>query len=377
MLSERLRQARLASGLTLRDLAQKAGTVSAAAISKYENGKDRPRQAVLVSIARALDIPLGQLLTPPSVDLAVVEYRKKKNLPDCASETILAKVKSDLESYVDLSELLSNHGAPQFDTSVALTEVIGNLTEVDKYASVLRDRWSLGTDPIRNVIETVENAGAKVISIDADSRFDELACIANGKYPVIVLKNLKPGKGDRQRFNILHGLGHLLLCNGERIDKEKMCHRFAASMLAPREAALKRLGVKRRDLDIDYELPKLKEEFGMSIKAWVIRAWDLEIIDNATRLSLFKRISQKGWNQDEPVPIPIETPSRFELMVSRARAEGIITPVRAAALMGGLRRKPHTRLSAMSVPDHAADDYVAGGPLDSWDDIEPKGPIHA
>ena len=376
MLSERLRQARLASGLTLRELAQKAGTVSAAAISKYESGKDRPRQAVLVSIARALEIPLDRLLTPPTVTLAVVEYRKRKDLPDCASETILARVKSDLESYVDLSELLSRLGAPQFDTSVALTKVIENLAEVDEYASALRDTWSLGTDPIRNVIEMVEDAGAKVISIEADSRFDELACIANGKYPVIVLKNLPPGKGDRQRFNILHGLGHLLLCQGEGIDKEKMCHRFAASMLVPREAALKRLGLKRRDLDIDYELPKLKEEFGMSIRAWVSRAWDLEIIDNATRLRLFKRISQKGWNRDEPVHIPIETPSRFELMVSQARAEGIITPVRAAALMGRLRRKPHTRPSEVNIPAHAADDYVAGGPLDSWDDIEPRGPIH-
>ena len=139
---------------------------------------------------------------------------------------------------------------------------------------------------------------------------------------------------------------------------------------------MKRLGIKRGDLDIDYELPKLKEEFGMSIRAWVSRAWDLGIIDNATRLRLFKRISQKGWNQDEPVPIPIETPSRFELMVSQARAEGIITPVRAAEYMGKLRRKPHTQLREVSIPAHAADDYAAGGPLDSWGDFELEGPAH-
>lgn len=372
MIPERLKLARLAAGLTLRELAHKAG-ITAAAISKYERGEDMPRQSTTLALARALGILPSVLFTAPSVSLAEVEFRKKASLPESKSEEIRAKVKRELETYIDFAELLPSYGLGRYDSTLANKETVESLEQVEDYVDGLRSGLGLGTDPIRNVTEIVEEAGVKVLSIDGDSRFDEMACIANNKYPALVIKNLDPGKGDRQRFNVLHGLGHLLLCPSQGIDKEKVCHRFAGAMLAPREAAIRKLGAKRRYLDLQYELPTLKAEFGMSIQAWLFRAFDLKIIDASTRNMLFADMSQRGWRKNEPVDIALEVPTRFRLMVSRARAEGALSSVKAAEYLEPWERKIRPPLDSSDVPLSAIADYLPGGALDSWSEGTASG----
>ena len=65
-----IRAQRLATGLSLRDLADRA-KVSHAYLSQIERGLHDPSQSVLAAIAAALDVPLGDLLAragllPPS-----------------------------------------------------------------------------------------------------------------------------------------------------------------------------------------------------------------------------------------------------------------------------------------------------------------------
>lgn len=372
MLGERIRQARLAAGLTLRDLASKVG-VSASAIDKYEHDSARPRQSTLLAIGRALAIPTERLLLPQPVSLSILEFRKRASLPIRKQEQIEARVRTELEPYIDLAELLGSEMIAQYDSSVAAQSPISSFDEVESFADALRQAWGLGQGPIRNVVETVEGAGVRVITDVGDERFDELACVANSRYPVVVVKTLPEGKGDRQRFNVLHGLGHLLLCPGPEMDKEKMCHRFAAAMLAPGDSVRKKLGSKRKTLDIDYELPQLKKEFGLSIPAWVYRAHDLGIIGEEARKQLFIGIAMRGWKTNEPIPIDLETPSSFRLLVHRAKAEGIISPVKAAEYLGTIHRKLLPGIKESDIPQSAVSAYAAGGSLDAWEDMGAGG----
>lgn len=257
MLGERIRQARLAAGLTLRELAGKVG-VSASAISKYEKDIDMPRQSKLLAIGRALAIPVERLLLPQPVSLSIIEFRKRASLPVRKQEQIQARVRAELEPYIDFLELVPPDMALGCNCSLPVQSVVTTFDQVESFADNLRKEWDLGLGPISNVVETIEQAGVRVITDVGDDRFDELACVANGKYPVVVVKALPEGKGDRQRFNVLHGLGHLLLHAEDGLDKEKMCHRFAAAMLVPQETAKKRLGTKRHNLDVEFELPNLK-----------------------------------------------------------------------------------------------------------------------
>ncbi len=376
MLGERIRQARLAAGLTLRELAGKVG-VSASAISKYEKDIDTPRQSKLLAIGRALAIPVERLLLPQPVSLSIVEFRKRASLPVSKQEQIKARVRAELEPYIDFLELVSPGMALSCDCSLPVQSAVSTFDQVESFADNLRKEWDLGLGPISNVVETIEQVGVRVITDVGDDRFDELACVANGKYPVVVVKALPEGKGDRQRFNVLHGLGHLLLRAEAGLDKEMMCHRFAAAMLVPRETAKRRLGNKRHMLDIDYELQKLKKEYGLSISAWVNRAYDSDIIGEETRRNLFIKLAARGWKSKEPVLIELESPSRFRSLVHRAKAEGIISPVKAAEYLGTMHRKLLPDIKESDIPESAVSAYEAGGSLDLWEDMGSGGSVSA
>jgi len=56
------------------------------------------------------------------------------------------------------------------------------------------------------------------------------------KVPVLV-KNAAMS-GDRQRFNLAHELGHLVIRQKQTKEDEEIAHRFAAAFLVPDEAAV-------------------------------------------------------------------------------------------------------------------------------------------
>ena len=78
MFSERLKLARKRSGLSLRALSSRiGGRVSAQAIGKYERGEMMPSSTVAIALAEALDVTMSYLLSPSSVSLESVEFRKE------------------------------------------------------------------------------------------------------------------------------------------------------------------------------------------------------------------------------------------------------------------------------------------------------------
>ena len=81
MIGQRLRLARAASGLSLRDLESKLGNrVTPQALSKYERDEMMPSSQVLMSLARALDVSEEYLLGGQDLALDGVEFRKKADM---------------------------------------------------------------------------------------------------------------------------------------------------------------------------------------------------------------------------------------------------------------------------------------------------------
>lgn len=107
------------------------------------------------------------------------------------------------------------------------------------------------------------------------------------------------------------------------------------------------------------------------------RAYDLDIIGEETRKRLFIKLSMRGWKSKEPVLIELEYPSRFRLLVHRAKAEGIISPVKAAEYLGTIHRKLSPDIKESDIPESAVSAYEAGGSLDLWEDMEPGGSVSA
>ena len=157
------------------------------------------------------------------------------------------------------------------------------------------------------------------------------SCKADGD-PVIVTKGEL--SGDRQRFNLGHELGHLILDVQGDLKPEQAANRFVGAFLVPAATARFELGANRTDLNIN-ELHMLKHKYGLSMQAWIYRAKDLSIISENTATRLFQQFRVNDWHRQEPgKPYPSETPMRMERLIYRALAEDLISRSRAQELLG-------------------------------------------
>ena len=331
MIGERIKIARRRSGLSLRELAEKVN-VSAQAVSKYERGLDVPSSPVLIKLANALGVSIEYLLRPVSVSLSQPNYRCfSSKLKAKEKEKVQAQVQDWLERYLLIEELVSAQKEFHFPE---IKRQVQHLEDVEQVALALRESWKLGLDPIDHLGEVLEDQGIKVGIVEGVSYFDSLTLWANKNIPVIVVKKDIPG--DRQRFNMAHELGHLILEIPSKWDKkqiENATFRFAGAFLVPKPVVLQELGRNRQRLDLD-ELYLLKHKYGISMQAWIYRAKDLGILLEAKAQKLFKEFRVKGWHLEEPGdPYPPEKLDRLERLVRRALAEELVSNARAAEIM--------------------------------------------
>ena len=77
MIGQRLKVARTAAGLSLRELQEKIGNlVTAQMIGRYERDEAMPGSAILIALAEALDVSENYLVDQSELRLEAVEFRK-------------------------------------------------------------------------------------------------------------------------------------------------------------------------------------------------------------------------------------------------------------------------------------------------------------
>lgn len=333
MNGHRLKLARTAAGLSLRDLTDRInGLVTAQAIGKYENNQMAPGSRALIALARALNVSEDYLLSVGEIELLGVEFRKQVT-SERDEAGLEAAVISAVERYLEVEELLADVQANSaFDRG--LCYVVKTTEDAEAAARKIRDHWQLGTDPIPNLSEFLEEHGLKILVLPLPTKIFGLKCWVRRKggndVPVIVV-NAK-NEGERQRFTLAHELGHFVLAVADSVAAEAACNRFASAFLMPADSVRAKVGQHRSALPIP-ELFGLKRLFGASAQAIVYRCKDLQIISAASATSIFKRFSVNGWRKAEPMPGPSEASKRFERLCFRAVAEGIISEAKAAELL--------------------------------------------
>jgi hypothetical protein len=139
--------------------------------------------------------------------------------------------------------------------------------------------------------------------------------------------------GERQRLNLTHELGHLVLKVPENIDEEKAAFRFGSAFLAPAERLIKAVGTKRSYIHIS-ELLILKRQFGISIQALLHRMLELGIINDSYYRRWCVYINKTGWKKQEPDELVRETPQWLTRNLSRLVGEGAITREEAERMLG-------------------------------------------
>ena len=336
MLGERLRRFRLARGMSLGGLeAAIDGTVSAQTLSKYERGKMEPTATTLNQIASGLGVKSAQLWGEPPCHIEWIAFRKRARLGKREQERIQSFVAEELEKRVQLQEQIYEGNALEFPV---LSVPVRNLEDAEEAALVLRSTLNLGIDPIANLIDVLEDHYIHIIEIEANEAFDGISALArdNDNKPLAAAIATRSGvPGDRQRLNIAHELGHLILELCEGVDPEKAAFRFGAAFLAPAEQLRRDVGEKRSRIQ-RRELFYLKKRYGMSMQAMLFRLRDLGIITNTYYKRWCIQINKLGWKKHEPIEMLPEKPVRFHQQVLRALSEEFISEIEAEQLLNNV-----------------------------------------
>lgn len=343
MIAIRMRQARLAAGLTLREFSKRlvevGQSVTPQALSNYEQNKRTPNARFLIGFGQVLGVESSYFLHEPSGTIEWLTFRKRTTLTKAQQEQIKATVHDTAVQQAWLHTTLYPDRKPELPRR----KKVSTLDQAERIAGQVRELWKLGDHPIDSVTRVIEDRGGIVIGWDKSKPvFDGLAGWVNDTFPVIVVSMAVPD--DRRRYSLAHELGHLVMdCNGVPVEEEeKLACRFGAAFLVPEAVAKRELSQKRRHLDL-YELGLLKEKHGLSMQAWARRAWDLGIIEQGYYQQICREFNQRGWRKTEPFAFEgREVPTRLKQMVLHALAEGIITRIQAENLCPGTIEQEET-----------------------------------
>jgi len=337
MIGQRLRQLRLAHGLSLEELAAKmGGIVTRQSLSKYEHGKMRPSLVVVNKLATTLGVKATDLWSEPTIHVEFIAYRRGSGLPKRERERIESLVSQKLEERVRLQELIGQTNGAAVPVQALHVKTV---EDAEPRAREIRERWNLGLDSIASVMGVLESHCIHGVEIDAGDRFDGISAVAYDQEQRVKAAGVVTRcgiAGERQRLNLTHELGHLVLRTPEDMDPrdiEKSAFRFGAAFLAPADTVRREIGSHRRRIALR-ELLLLKKRFGMSIQALLYRLRDLSIITETHYQQWCREINRRGWRKQEPSELPPEKPQWMHQSVLRAVAEGLVTKETAERMLG-------------------------------------------
>lgn len=304
----RLTLARHLAGLRKNALAAAIGK-SPTAVATYENGAKRPAAATVAELALALQVDPGFFLSRPG---GATTAGAQPHFRSLRSTTQLARDQAHAygQLVIDVVSTIERHVEfPERD--IPAYPVTGEEPDHDapeEAAQRLRKDWGLPEGPVGHLVRLVENHGGLVVFTPPGAASVDAYSFDTRQRPLILLNPLKDDYF-RQRFDVAHELGHLVMHldaePGGRV-VESQANRFASELLMPAEQIIDQLPT-RADWQL---LQKLKQYWNVSLQALLFRARALGVMGEVTYRNAMVSLSQKGWRRSEPGPMPIlEQPS--------------------------------------------------------------------
>jgi len=300
---ERLEQALAARGLTKGQLASLVG-VAAPTVTKWCKGDQSPEAETFHRLASVLNVRPEWLTRACLPAVSTPLYRSNASALKAARSKLEARTEWTqeiaylLEDYVDYPAL--NLPAREFLDP----EQISN-SDIEAAAEECRSLWQLGRGPIQNLALAAESAGILVVREETEvSAIEGLSSWSAllGR-PIVILSSDK-ANAFRSRFDLAHEIGHLILHKyiprADERDRynqmERQAHRFAAALLLPAETFG---GEVRVPPSLD-NLLILKQRWGASVAAMMMRCHALGLLNDDEKLALFKRRSARWGSKAEP-----------------------------------------------------------------------------
>jgi Zn-dependent peptidase ImmA (M78 family)/transcriptional regulator with XRE-family HTH domain len=321
----RLTLARHLAGLRKSDLAALID-MSPTAVAAWESGAKRPTAGTVARLALSLSVDPGFFAMRPD-DVAALSttphFRSLRSTSQLARDQAFAygqlavDIATSLEKHVECPE----PDVPSFPVSIDNNDGDGP----ERAARHVRDAWGIAAGPVGHLVRLLENHGVLVVfsppraaSVDAYSFDSRLR-------PVVVLN---PVKRDyyRQRFDVAHELGHLVMHSdaepGGRI-VEDQAHRFAAELLMP-AGEVRCLLPASVNASAWQTLARLKEQWGTSIQALLYRARRLGVLSDVSYRNAMATLTARGWRRNEPGLVSVlEQPSLLPRAIELLAQEDI------------------------------------------------------
>ncbi|MEV6012392.1 ImmA/IrrE family metallo-endopeptidase [Streptomyces sp. NPDC051976] len=195
----------------------------------------------------------------------------------------------------------------------------------ERAARFVREQWGIESGPAGHLVRLLENHGVLVVFSPPQAASVDAYSFDSRLRPVVVLNPIKRDYY-RQRFDVAHELGHLVMHSdaepGGRI-VEDQAHRFAAELLMPADQIRDLLPAAMGGTAWRV-LARLKEQWGVSIQALLYRARWLGRLSDVSYRNAMTTISTRGWRRNEPGLVSaIEQPSLLPRAVELLTQEGI------------------------------------------------------
>lgn len=304
-----LRLARLYHELSLEQVAERVEKTRQY-IQRLESGSAVPTAELADKLASVLRVTPSffEMQCESPVNEEIVHFRKRSSTRMATKLATLAKA----ELYRRLIHVFEEHlNLPQ----VRFPEMkVSTQEDIEKAAEQCRVDWGLGFGPIDNMTRLAEKLGAFVTSFDSVS--DDVDALSVPLSRPFIVRNTAKNSPCRQRFDIAHEVGHLILhggiSTGDRIT-ESQANRFASALLLPRTSMAKYfphpIGGR-----IDWQgLSQFKLTWKVSKAAIIYRAHQLGLLTDAQYKTAFLGLKRKGEAIDEKEDylIPHEKPELF------------------------------------------------------------------
>lgn len=299
----RLEQVLNARRLTKGQLASLVG-VSASTVTKWCKGDQSPESETFDRLASVLNVQPEWLTRSMLRPISPPLFRSNAS----ALKTAFAKLEARTEWVQEIALLFSDYvDFPKVNLPERFfqdPEQISN-AEIEAAAEECRALWQLGRSPIQNLVLAAESAGIVVVREETEiSAIEGLSSWSSQLERPIVFLSADKANGFRSRFDLAHEIGHLILHKQipratERdryVQMEKQAHRFAGALLLPAESFANEVRVPT-NLD---NLLILKQRWGVSVAAIMMRLHALCFLNDDEKLALFKRRSARWGSKAEP-----------------------------------------------------------------------------
>lgn len=278
-------------------------------VHKVETGQSIPSPQFIEQIANFFNVP-EVLFTnvKPVLQEEQIHFRSNRTTKVATKQVVIARGEyiKRLTEYLD-----SKLRLPKYDIHDA-----NRSGSIEAIAEQCRADWGLGLGPVSNMIRLCESHGVVVTTFQSVSTEVDALSLATAR-PIFVRNEAKESEC-RQRFDLAHELGHLVLhdgmVTGDRLT-ESEANQFASALLIPQTMMRTHFPTWFRGGRYNWaKLSEFKQTWKVSKAAILYRAKSLGLLTQEQYTSgvIALRKSSESITEKEDHLIPKEKPELLQ-----------------------------------------------------------------